>query len=118
VSFVNQFEDRDMLLSGLHAAQHTILGLLPLFVGTGDATEVQCDCFQHSFKLMLFEKHAHGVGVAKRLFNAFVNIMQAALQRLSECSCQSGCPQCCISLCSNRYFDKAVAIQVLRSVLE
>jgi DEAD/DEAH box helicase domain-containing protein len=113
------------LAGGLHAAEHTAIGVLPLFamcdrndIG-GVSTPLHPDTGRPS--VFIYDGHSGGVGIAERGYEVIQDLWQATLDVLTECPCEEGCPSCVQSpKCgnNNQPLDKAVAAQILRSLLE
>ena len=109
------------LLGAVHAAEHGLIGMLPLFticdrwdVGgvsmamneqTGDPT------------IFVYDGYPGGAGIAELAFDAAEHHACATLELITACPCLDGCPSCVQSpKCGNwnEYLDKAAAIALLR----
>ena len=112
------------LLSSLHAAEHALIALLPLFamcdrwdIG-GLSTNVH---FQTKAPtVFVYDGHPGGVGIAERGFAVFAEWVAATERLLAGCPCERGCPSCVQSpKCGNlnEMLDKAGALQLLRRML-
>ena len=108
------------VIGAVHAAEHALIGLLPLFaicdrwdVGgvsmalhpqTGDPT------------IFVYDGYPGGAGIAELAFADVHALLHAAHELVSECSCDDGCPSCVQSpKCGNwnEYLDKQAAVTVL-----
>jgi len=109
------------LLSSLHAAEHALIALLPLFamcdrwdIG-GLSTNVH---FQTSAPtVFVYDGHPGGVGIAERGYAVFDDWVADTAQLLAGCPCESGCPSCVQSpKCGNlnEMLDKAGALTLLQ----
>lgn len=49
---------------------------------------------QNKPTLYIWDKHAGGIGLARRFFAIEEKILQQCLRQLKECECASGCPAC------------------------
>jgi DEAD/DEAH box helicase domain-containing protein len=86
------------LLAGLHAAEHALIALLPLWamcdrwdVG-GLSTNVH---FQTGLPtVFVYDGHAGGVGIAERGFDRFEGWAADTARLLAGCPCRDGCPSC------------------------
>ena len=104
---------------GLHAAEHAAIGMLPLFalcdrndIG-GVSTPLHPDT-GHA-QIFIYDAYPGGIGIAEKGFELIEELWQAALDVISECPCQEGCPSCIQSpKCgnNNKPLDK-LAAQVL-----
>ncbi|VEU22407.1 DEKNAAC103638 [Brettanomyces naardenensis] len=94
---------------GIHAAQHAIINMLPLFILSG-LNEIQTECkapekeFAHRetkrkrpARLIIFDSKGgqFGSGLSTKAFDNIDIILEQALKTLLECDCEWGCPKCC-----------------------
>lgn len=108
----------------LHAAEHAGIGMLPLFticdrwdVG-GVSTALQADTMRPT--IVIYDGYPGGAGIAELGFAAGRRHLEAALEAIAGCPCESGCPSCVQSpKCGNLNdpLDKAGAVAFLRTVL-
>jgi DEAD/DEAH box helicase domain-containing protein len=112
------------LLSALHAAEHSLIALLPLWamcdrwdIG-GLSTNVH---FQTGLPtIFVYDGHAGGVGITERGFERFEGWVEDTARLLAGCPCAAGCPSCVQSpKCGNlnEYLDKDAALTLLRRLL-
>jgi DEAD/DEAH box helicase domain-containing protein len=108
------------LLGSLHAAEHSLIALLPLWamcdrwdIG-GLSTNVH---FQTGAPtIFVYDGHPGGVGITERGFEAFEGWVEDTARMLQGCPCEQGCPSCVQSpKCGNlnEPLDKAGALAVL-----
>src|SRR5262249_35009201 len=112
------------LLSSLHAAEHSLIALLPLWamcdrwdIG-GLSTNVHFQTGRPT--VFVYDGHPGGVGIAERGFEAFEGWVDDTARMLTGCSCDHGCPSCVQSpKCGNlnEMLDKAGALELLRRML-
>jgi DEAD/DEAH box helicase domain-containing protein len=111
------------LLSSLHAAEHALIALLPLFAmcdrwdigGLSTNIHFQTD----APTVFVYDGHPGGVGIAQRGHDVFGTWVTDTAQLLEGCPCESGCPSCVQSpKCGNlnEMLDKAGALQLLRRI--
>ncbi|CAN6277306.1 unnamed protein product [Urochloa humidicola] len=114
---------------GVHAASHALLNIAPLHMmcSTCDlATECpdpQQTASKPPDRILLYDKHPGGIGLASQVKLLFGELMVAALQLISTCGCTNldGCPNCIQSFACggyNKNLDKAAAVLVLKGVIE
>jgi len=108
------------LLGSLHAAEHSLIALLPLWamcdrwdIG-GLSTNVH---FQTGAPtIFVYDGHPGGVGITERGFDAFEGWVEDTARMLQGCPCLLGCPSCVQSpKCGNlnEPLDKAGALALL-----
>jgi len=104
----------------LHAAEHAMIGMLPLFticdrwdVG-GVSTAMHQDTLQPS--IFIYDGYPGGTGIAELGYAVAGRHLAATLELLKACGCKTGCPSCVVSpKCGNgnEPLDKAGAIKLL-----
>ena len=118
-------DEMPRLLSALHAAEHSLIALLPLWamcdrwdIG-GLSTNVH---FQTGLPtIFVYDGHSGGVGITERGFERFEGWVEDTARMLAGCPCAAGCPSCVQSpKCGNlnEYLDKEAALTLLRRLLD
>jgi DEAD/DEAH box helicase domain-containing protein len=117
-------EQMPTLLGTLHAAEHTLIALLPLWamcdrwdIG-GLSTNVHPQTGRPT--IFVYDGHAGGVGITARGFDRFEGWVEDTVRMLRDCPCTSGCPSCVQSpKCGNlnEPLDKAGARTLLERML-
>ncbi|WIY82095.1 DEAD/DEAH box helicase [Propionimicrobium sp. PCR01-08-3] len=111
--------------SAVHAAEHTAIGLLPAFAPCdrwdigGLSTALHPDTDMCT--IFVHDGAPGGSGYAEHGFEVAESWWKAALNRLDSCSCETGCPSCCVSpKCGNgnRMLDKSSAAELLTVLLD
>ena len=108
------------LLGSLHAAEHALIALLPLWamcdrwdIG-GLSTNVHFPTGQPT--IFVYDGHPGGVGITARGFEAFEGWVADTARLIDGCPCDRGCPSCVQSpKCGNLNdtLDKAGALELL-----
>jgi DEAD/DEAH box helicase domain-containing protein len=112
------------LLGALHAAEHSLIALLPLWamcdrwdIG-GLSTNLH---FQTGGPtIFVYDGHAGGVGITERGFEVFEGWVEDTAKLLAGCPCERGCPSCVQSpKCGNlnEPLDKEGALALLERML-
>jgi DEAD/DEAH box helicase domain-containing protein len=117
-------ERMPLLLSSLHAAEHALIALLPLWamcdrwdIG-GLSTNVHFQTGRPT--IFVYDGHPGGVGITERGFEAFEGWVADTARMLAGCPCEHGCPSCVQSpKCGNlnELLDKGGALTLLRRLL-
>jgi DEAD/DEAH box helicase domain-containing protein len=112
------------LLGTLHAAEHAMIALLPLWamcdrwdIG-GLSTNLHFQTGRPT--VFIYDGHPGGVGIAERGFGVFEGWVEDTARMLAGCPCERGCPSCVQSpKCGNlnEPLDKAGARGLLEAML-
>ncbi|MGO1523804.1 MAG: DEAD/DEAH box helicase [Nesterenkonia sp.] len=106
----------------LHAAEHAMIGLLPLLTSSdrwdigGVSTALHRDTELPT--IFVYDGHPGGAGFAERGFTAVEEWLAATAATIAGCDCLEGCPRCVQSpKCGNRNspLNKQGALNLLRA---
>jgi DEAD/DEAH box helicase domain-containing protein len=116
--------DMVAVLSAAHAAEHALIGMLPLFAicdrwdvggvsmavhpATGEPT------------IFIYDGYPGGAGIAELAFDAADRHLAAAHDVVAACPCEAGCPSCVQSpKCGNwnEFLHKADSVALMRAML-
>ncbi|KAJ1291804.1 hypothetical protein BS78_02G344800 [Paspalum vaginatum] len=95
-------EERELeFRGGSHAASHAVLNIVPLHM-VCSASDLGTECANpHETRgipdrILLYDRHPGGIGIASQAQLLFGELLLAALELVSTCSCTSaaGCPNC------------------------
>jgi DEAD/DEAH box helicase domain-containing protein len=113
-------EQMPKLLGTLHAAEHSLIALLPLWamcdrwdIG-GLSTNLHYQTGRPT--IFVYDGHSGGVGISERGFDRFEDWVEDTTRLLQRCPCAAGCPSCVQSpKCGNlnEPLDKAGARALL-----
>ncbi len=86
------------LAGGLHAVEHAMIALLPLFAlcdpqDVGGVSHPAHPDLQGP-GLFIYDSYPGGVGIAEAAFERLPDLMAATHSAIAECGCDDGCPQC------------------------
>jgi DEAD/DEAH box helicase domain-containing protein len=114
-------EQMPTLLSSLHAAEHAMIALLPLWAmcDRWDIGGLSTNYHGHTGAptVFVYDGHPGGVGITERGFDQFEGWVGDTVRLLEGCPCEHGCPSCVQSpKCGNlnEYLDKQGALTLLR----
>jgi DEAD/DEAH box helicase domain-containing protein len=117
-------EREPRLLGSLHAAEHSLIALLPLWamcdrwdIG-GLSTNLHFQTGRPT--IFVYDGHSGGVGITERGFEVFERWVEDTARLLRGCPCERGCPSCVQSpKCGNlnEPLDKAGALALLDRML-
>jgi DEAD/DEAH box helicase domain-containing protein len=121
---LRDLEEMPKLLSTLHAAEHSMIALLPLWamcdrwdIG-GLSTNIHFQTQRPT--VFIYDGHPGGVGITERGFTAFEGWVADTARMLEGCPCAEGCPSCVQSpKCGNlnEWLDKQGALTLLRRMV-
>ncbi len=112
------------LMGGIHAIEHGAIGIFPLFA-LCDRNDIGGICYPihpqiGKTAIFIYDGHPGGVGLARRGFDIISELLRKALEHISTCECEDGCPSCIHSpKCGsgNNPLDKKSAIAILEYLL-
>jgi DEAD/DEAH box helicase domain-containing protein len=117
-------EKLPLLLGSLHAAEHTLIALLPLRamcdrwdIG-GLSTNLHAQTERPT--IFVYDGHAGGIGISERGYDVFEDWVADTVRLLEGCPCERGCPSCVQSpKCGNlnEPLNKAGALKLLGRML-
>jgi DEAD/DEAH box helicase domain-containing protein len=117
-------EEMPKLLSSLHAAEHSLIALLPLWAmcDRWDIGGLSTNIHRQTGlpTIFVYDGHAGGVGITERGFERFEGWVEDTAKMLAGCPCAVGCPSCVQSpKCGNLndYLDKHGALTLLQRLL-
>jgi DEAD/DEAH box helicase domain-containing protein len=120
-----ELEQMPRLLGTLHAAEHALIALLPLWamcdrwdIG-GLSTNIHPQTGRPT--VFVYDGHAGGVGITERGFEEFEGWVRDTAALILGCPCHDGCPSCVQSpKCGNlnEMLDKAGALAFLERLVD
>ena len=108
---------------GIHALEHAMIGLLPLFVlaERGDVGGVSYPVYPRPLPsgegavVFIYDGYPGGVGYVRAGAEQWERWLQATVELLGGCPCEDGCPRCVLSpKCGNgnQFLDKHAALEL------
>lgn len=115
--------DPSRVVGAVHAAEHALIGLLPLFAicDRWDVGGVSMALHPHTGTptIFVYDGYPGGAGIAELAFAEIERHVGAAYELVRDCPCEDGCPSCVQSpKCGNwnEYLDKHAAVALLRAL--
>jgi DEAD/DEAH box helicase domain-containing protein len=112
------------LLGTLHAAEHALIALLPLWAmcDRWDIGGLSTNAHPQTQRptVFVYDGHPGGVGITERGFASFEGWAEDTARMIEGCPCEHGCPSCVQSpKCGNLndMLDKAGALELLARML-
>lgn len=110
-------------MGGLHALEHALIGLYPLFslCDRNDLAGISTMA-HHQTKgaaIFIYDAFPGGLGLAESALSRFGSLLKQTLEHVSTCPCEQGCPYCIHSpKCGsgNVPLDKSATIHILEQV--
>jgi DEAD/DEAH box helicase domain-containing protein len=122
---LRELEEMPKLLGTLHAAEHALIALLPLWAmcDRWDIGGLSTNLHPQTGRptVFVYDGHAGGVGIAERGFEQFEGWAADTAAMIRGCPCSSGCPSCVQSpKCGNLndMLDKDGALAFLERVVD
>lgn len=113
------------LLGALHASEHSQIAVLPLIAmcDRWDIGGLSTNAHPQTGEptIFIYDGHPGGIGISRRGFECFEQLVADALGLVAECPCDAGCPSCVQSpKCGNlnEPLFKAGAIGVMEAMLQ
>ncbi len=111
------------VLGAVHAAEHALIGLLPLFAicDRWDVGGVSMALHPATLEptIFVYDGYPGGAGIAELAFAGLDRHIRAAAELVAQCPCEGGCPSCVQSpKCGNwnEYLDKDAARRLLHAL--
>jgi DEAD/DEAH box helicase domain-containing protein len=110
------------LRGGAHGAEHLLVSLLASVAGSDRSDVAGAFAARHpdtdAVTVFVYDTAPGGAGFAAAGFDRADTWLSNAMDRVTQCTCETGCPRCCIvSGCpvANDDVDKAATITILRA---
>jgi DEAD/DEAH box helicase domain-containing protein len=117
---LESLDEMPKLLATLHAAEHALIAMLPLWAmcDRWDIGGLSTNLHPQTAlpTVFVYDGHAGGVGIAERGFEEFEGWIADTRTMIAGCPCQDGCPSCVQSpKCGNlnELLDKGGALELL-----
>lgn len=107
-------------MGGIHAVEHALIGLFPLFV-LADRNDLGGISITYhpqvnSAAVFIYDSVPGGAGLSSQAFKRAEDLLHTTLKVIMSCPCENGCPSCVHSpKCGsgNRPIDKESAVYIL-----
>ncbi len=111
-------------MGGIHALEHAMIGILPLYVLTdrndlsGISYTMHPQCAAAA--VFIYDSVPGGIGLARTAFQKAREVMEQVIRTIKTCPCENGCPSCVHSpRCGsgNRPIDKEAALFTAQALM-
>lgn len=112
------------LMGSLHALEHGMIALLPLFAfcdarDVGGVSETDHEDLAGPV-ISVYDAYNGGVGIAEAAYDRLDDLLAAVVEQIASCPCEEGCPECVQAAnCGdfNEPLDKQGALLLVRRLL-
>lgn len=112
-------------MGAIHALEHVMISLYPLFVlcDRNDIGGISCPIHEQTEMptIFVYDGHDGGIGLCKEAYDKIESILKECRTVVAECECENGCPSCVHSpKCGsgNRPIDKNACLHLLDELLK
>ncbi|HSL39255.1 MAG TPA: Zn-binding domain-containing protein, partial [Desulforhopalus sp.] len=113
------------VMAALHALEHALIALLPLFIlcDSSDLGGISCPMHPQTEKATIFvyDGHPGGIGLSREAYQLMDKLLGQAYRTVESCPCENGCPSCVhSSRCGsgNRPIDRLACVALLATLLQ
>ena len=113
------------VMAALHALEHALIALLPLFIlcDSSDLGGISCPMHPQTEKATIFvyDGHPGGIGLSREAYQLMNKLLRQAQRTVESCPCENGCPSCVhSSRCGsgNRPIDRLACVALLAALLQ
>ncbi len=114
-------EQNVQMQSGISALGYLLVNLAPFFVMC-DRKDLDVFCEDNSPLagnrpvILIYDNISGGIGLSRKLFDLHDQVLKAALELVSKCPCQDGCPSCVGPVAENGAGAKENALAILHEL--
>lgn len=115
-------EQNVQIQSGIAALGYLLVNLAPFFVMC-DRKDIDVFCEDNSPlagnrpAILIYDNISDGIGLSRKLFDLHDQVLKAALELVSKCPCQDGCPSCVGPVAENGAGAKEHALAILKELV-
>lgn len=123
---VQESVEKEMMhfMGGIHAVEHTMIGICPLLVLTDrndfGGISIPFHPQVQSAAVFVYDAFPGGIGLCKEVYVYAEKMLLQTLKAIESCPCETGCPACVHSpKCGsgNRPIDKLSAVYILKKII-
>ncbi len=118
-------EVRLHFMGGLHAMEHGLIAMFPLFALADryDIGGISTTAHPQVGKaaIFIYDGYPGGIGIAEKAYELFHQLVKTTYELIRDCACEAGCPSCIYSpKCGNNNepLDKKATLIILSSLLQ
>jgi DEAD/DEAH box helicase domain-containing protein len=68
--------------------------------------------------ILIYDNISGGIGLSRKLYDLHTQLLEAALDLVSQCPCKEGCPSCVGPVAENGVGAKAYSIALLQELIK
>ena len=102
--------------NGVAELQH-LLRIGTLFTVPTEAHDVIPHAMPRDGVAYLIESHAGGIGIVRKVFERWREVLETGVRMAEDCECRSGCPNCIVPPRTREELDKRHGIALARRLL-
>jgi len=113
------------VMGSLHALEHALIALLPLFALCDPQDVGGVSHLRHQDtaapSIMIYDGYPGGVGICEVAYDRFGELLRATVETIENCPCEEGCPSCVQSPscgAGNQPLDKRGAVILGKALLQ
>ncbi|MDD5625029.1 MAG: DEAD/DEAH box helicase [Candidatus Cloacimonetes bacterium] len=109
--------------NGISATGYLLVNLAPFFLMC-DRQDLDVFCEDKSVLtqgnpvILIYDNISGGIGLSRKLYDLHTQLLKAALELVSNCSCKEGCPSCVGPVAENGEGAKAYSFALLKELIE
>ena len=119
--FDEPYFEESVIGEGLRGISYTMQNLIPLYImcDRNDISVVPMvrAPFSNKPSIYIYDKYPGGVGLSRKVYTIDLLLLQAVLEHIDACTCETGCPSCVGPPLEAGLFGKESARKILKLII-